>query len=116
MPVLTFQPGEANIRPNIIQHKGIVAKGPVIFPMHGTGTFEWMNSGTFGSVHLISPEIQGSLDRVYGGSRVKICLNIQVIVSYPNLLPVIRKLDCIMHYDPRNTMDGPSQHMDEPPP
>ena len=27
-------------------------------------------------------------------------------MSYPRILPVIRKLDCIVHYDPRNTMDG----------
>ena len=74
--------------------------------MHGNCTFEWRNSGTFGSIFLITPETQDRLDREYGGSRVKIFRRIKVVMSYPKIAPVIRILSCNLHYDPRNTADG----------
>lgn len=74
--------------------------------MLGTGTFEWQNAGSFGSIFVISPEIEDSIDREHGASRVKIWQSINVVMSRPKVAPVIRKLDCILHYDPWNTSDG----------
>ncbi|KIN06457.1 hypothetical protein OIDMADRAFT_176522 [Oidiodendron maius Zn] len=74
--------------------------------MHGNGTFEWRNTGTFGSIFLITPKTQDKLDREYGASRIKISKIIKVVMSYPKIEPVIRVLCCNLHYDARNTADG----------
>lgn len=74
--------------------------------MSGTGTFEWRNAGTFGSVFLITPEVQDKLDGEYGAPRVKIRQCVKVVISHRKIAPVIRKIDCIMHFDPWNTTDG----------
>lgn len=74
--------------------------------MLGTGSFEWTNPGTFGTIFAIPPEVEDSLDKKYCGSRVKICLGVKIVISHPGIAPTIRKLDCIMHYDARNTADG----------
>jgi hypothetical protein len=74
--------------------------------MLGTGAFEWTNPGTFGTIFAIPSEVEDSLDKKHCGSRVKICLGVKIVISHPGIAPTIRKLDCIMHYDARNTADG----------
>lgn len=74
--------------------------------MLGAGAFGWTNSGTFGTIFVIPSDVEDRLDKKNCGYRVKICVGVKIVISHPGVAPVIRRLDCIVHYDPRNTADG----------
>ena len=81
-------------------------KGPRIFTARGTGTSEEKNTGTFGSVFLIPPDVEDRLDSELAASRVKVRQDVKIVMRSPDKAPVIQMHPCFMHFDPRNTANG----------
>jgi hypothetical protein len=89
-----------------MKQKEMTAKGPPIFQARGTGTLEEKNTGTFGSVFLIPPDVEDRLDSELAASRVKVRQDVKIVMRSPDKAPVIRMHPCFTHFDPRNTADG----------